>query len=84
MAQQVQHYVKGVEYFSLTTCLKHFRQTVEKETGKSIEELDFNAALFLDDVAKFIGLAPDKRRELLGNAAASFVDSVKDGKVKPC
>ncbi len=83
MSQQLPQYVKGVEYFSLTSCLKHFRQTVEEDTGQPIEKLDFNAALFLDDVAKFLGLSPQKRREMLGKSAASFVETVKDGHAKP-
>ena len=83
MSFEVPHHVKGLEYFSLTACLKHFRQTVERDTGAPIQTLEVNAALFLDDVAKFVGLSDEKRRELLGKSAASFVDSVQDEHARP-
>ena len=73
---QYPQHVKGVEYFSLTAALKHFRQEVEKGTGAPIQTLEMNAALLLDDIAKFIGLSEDRRREVLGKSAAAFVSSV--------
>ena len=48
---QYPQHVKGVEYFSLTAALKHFRQEVEKGTGAPIQTLEMNAALLLDDIA---------------------------------
>jgi len=79
---QYPQHVKGVEYFSLTAALKHFRQQVESGTGAKIQNLDINAALLLDDVCKFIGLSDDRRREVLGKSAASFVASVESEPVK--
>lgn len=80
---QYPQHVKGVEYFSLTAALKHFRQEVEKGTGAPIQTLEMNAALLLDDIAKFIGLSEDRRREVLGKSAAAFVSSVEDEPIKP-
>jgi hypothetical protein len=76
-------FVKGVEYFSLTACLKHFRQEVEKGTGAQIQTIEINAALLLSDVCTFIGLSDEKRREVLGKSAAAFVSSVEDEPIKP-
>ncbi len=49
---QYPQHIRGVEYFSLTTALKHFRQEVEKGTGAQIQTVEINAALFLDDVCQ--------------------------------
>ncbi len=70
--------VRGVEYFSLTAALKHFRQEVEKGAGTPIQKIEINAALFLDDMMKWIGLNEDKRKEVLGKSAASFVASIEN------
>jgi hypothetical protein len=75
-------HVKGVEYFSLTAALKHFRQQVETGTLTPIQNIEINAALFLDDVCKFIGLSDEKRREVLGKHAAAFVSSVENELIK--
>jgi len=80
---QYPHHIKGVEYFSLTAALKHFRQEVEKGTGAPIQTLEMNCALLLDDIAKFIGLSEERRREVLGKSAAAFVSSVEGEPVKP-
>jgi hypothetical protein len=80
---QYPQHVKGVEYFSLTAALKHFRQEVEKGTGAPIQTIEVNAAMLLDDVAKFIGLSEERRREVLGKNAAAFVSSVQDEPIKP-
>ncbi|NTU61956.1 MAG: hypothetical protein HGB05_00820 [Chloroflexi bacterium] len=79
---QYPQHVKGVEYFSLTTALKHFRQQVESGTGAPIQNIEINAALLLDDVCMFIGLSEEKRREVLGKSAASFVASVESEPVR--
>ncbi len=70
-------HIKGVEYFSLTAALKHFRQQVEQSTGTPVQNIEINAALFLDDVCRFIGLSDEKRREVLGRQAAAFVSSME-------
>ena len=80
---QYPQHIKGVEYFSLTAALKHFRQEVEKGTGAPIQTLEMNAALLLDDIARFIGLSEERRREVLGKSAAAFVSSVEDEPIKP-
>ncbi len=74
---QLPQWIKGVEYFSLTAALKHFRQEVEKGTGAQIQTIEVNAALFLDDVCKFVGLSDEKRRDVLGKSASVFVSSVE-------
>jgi hypothetical protein len=79
---QYPQHVKGVEYFSLTAALKHFRQQVESGTGAPIQNVEINAALLLDDVCKFIGLSEDRRREVLGKSAAAFVSSVENEPIK--
>ncbi len=70
-------HIRGVEYFSLTAALKHFRQHVEQSTGTPIQNIEINAALFLDDVCKFVGLSDEKRRDVLGKSASVFVSSVE-------
>jgi hypothetical protein len=76
-------FVKGVEYFSMTKCLKHFRETVEKEAGTPIQTLDMNLALILSDICRWVGLSEEKRREVLGKSAATFVSSVENEPIKP-
>ncbi len=75
--------VKGVEYFSLTAALKHFRQEVEKGTGAPIQTLEMNAALLLNDIAKYIGLSEERRAEVLGKSAAAFISSVESEPINP-
>lgn len=66
---QVPSVVKGVEYFSMTSCLKHFRELYERAAGTSIDKVQVNAAEFLDDVAAQIGLSEARRDEVLGRSA---------------
>ncbi len=80
---QLPQWIKGVEYFSLTAALKHFRQEIEKGTGAPIQTIEINAALFLDDVCKFIGLSDERRADVLGKSAAAFVSSVEDEPIAP-
>jgi hypothetical protein len=80
---QYPQHIKGVEYFSLTAALKHFRQQVESGTGAPIQTIEINAALLLDDVCKFIGLSEERRREVLGKRAVAFVSSVENEPIKP-
>ena len=81
--QQYPQFVKGVEYFSLTAALKHFRQNAEKDNGTPIQNFEINAALFLSEICRWIGLSDDKRREVLGDSAAAFVSSMGDVPIKP-
>jgi hypothetical protein len=79
---QYPQHIKGVEYFSLTAALKHFRQQIETGTGAPIQSIEINAALLLADVCTFIGLSDERRREVLGKSAAAFVSSVEDEPVR--
>ena len=72
-----------VEYVSITVLLAGFRRGLERDTGVSIERLDVNAAILLDDVAVCIGLSEKRRREMLGDRAADFVKGCKDEHVNP-
>ncbi len=80
---QVPQHVKGVEYFSLTASLKHFRQTVEKESGAQIQTLEMNLALVLSDICRWIGLSDERRAEVLGKSANTFVSTVEAEPIKP-
>jgi hypothetical protein len=71
-------HIRGIEYFSLTAALKHFRQQVEQSTGTPIQNIEINAALLLSDVCTFIGLSDEKRRDVLGKSASVFVSSVEN------
>ena len=73
IAQPVSKLVRGIEYFSLADALKDFRRMVEKQTGSKIECVEVNAAEFLDDIAKHVGLAENKRREVLGDSAWKYI-----------
>ena len=75
--------VKGLEYFSLSAALLHFRQEVEKGTGAPIQNVEVNACLFLDDIMKWIGMSEAKRAEVLGKSASVFVASVECEAIKP-
>ncbi len=74
---QYPQHVRGVEYFSLTTALKHFRQEVEKGTGSPVQNVEMNMALILSDVCRWVGLSDERRAEVLGKSAAAFVASVE-------
>jgi hypothetical protein len=80
---QYPRHIKGIEYFSRTAALKHFRQQVESGTGAPSQNIEINAALLRDDVCKFIGLSDERRREVLGKSAAAFVSSVENEPIKP-
>ena len=71
-----------VQAMSLTTILKEFRMMVEGETGVKIEKMEVNAAVWLDDIARFIGLGDKRRREVMGITASRFVDDVNNGRVR--
>lgn len=74
--------VGRVEAASLTQILREFRLLVEAQTGVKIERLEVNGAVWLDDIARFIGLRENKRREVLGLTAGQFVDDVNNGRIK--
>ncbi len=68
-------YVKAIEYASLTDLLTHFRQALERENGKAIEELDsINTAMILSDLCVFLGLSDQNRRKILGAQAVMRID----------
>lgn len=66
---QVPSVVKGVEYFSMTGALKHFREMYERAAGTSIDKVQVNAAELLDEIAEHIGLSEARRDEVLGRSA---------------
>lgn len=78
---QYPQHVKGVEYFSLGDALRHFKQTVEKETGQPIYLLEVNACEFLDDIMKWIGLGENKRKEVLGRNATTYLVTIESERV---
>ena len=89
MSIQLDDSVRGVQpvgekmqAYSLTTILKEFRLMVEGETGVKIEKMEVNAAVWLDDIARFIGLGDKRRREVMGITASRFVDDVNNGRVR--
>jgi len=68
-------YVKAIQYASMTDLLTHFRQTLEGENHKPIQELDdINAAMILSDLCVFLGLSDQNRRKVLGARAATYID----------
>jgi len=70
-------YVKAIRYDSMTDLLTHFRQILENENGKPIQELDnVNAAMILSDLCVFLGLSGQNRRKVLGAEAAALLDSL--------
>ncbi len=74
--------VKGVQYETLSSLLKHFRQTVEKEAGP-LQNVDLNGVLFLADLCTFLGFSDPLRDEVLGKSAAAWLHSVLTEPVKP-
>ncbi len=80
---QYPQHIKGVEYFSMTKCLKHFRETVEKETGAPIQTIEMNLALILSDICRWVGLSEERRAEVLGKSATAFVASIESESIKP-
>jgi hypothetical protein len=77
-------YVKAIQYASLTDLLTHFRQTLERENGKPINELsEVNAAMLLSDLCVFLGLSDQNRRKILGARAATYIDQTLAAQVVP-
>ena len=70
-------YVKAIQYESLTDLLTHFRQTLERENDKPINELgEVNAAMLISDLCVFLGLSDQNRRKILGAKAATYLDEI--------
>jgi hypothetical protein len=68
-------YVKAIQYTSMTDLLTHFRQTLERESDKPIDELSgVNAAELISDLCVFLGLSDQNRRKVLGAQAAMHID----------
>ena len=68
-------YVKAIRYESMTDLLTHFRQTLERENGTPIAEMDeANAAEIISDLCVFLGLSDQNRRRVLGARAAMHID----------
>ncbi len=80
---QYPQHIRGVEYFSLTTCLKDFRKTIEKENGTPIQTIEVNLALVLSDFCRWVGLSEEKRAEVLGKSATAFVASIESEPINP-
>jgi hypothetical protein len=70
-------YVKAIQYESMTDLLTHFRQLLERENGKPINELsEANAAELISDLCVFLGLSDQNRRKILGATAATWLDQM--------
>ncbi len=68
-------YVKAIQYESMTDLLTHFRQTLERENSKPINELtEVNAAEVISDPCVFLGFSDQNRRKILGARAAMYID----------
>ncbi len=68
-------YVKAIQYESMTDLLTHFRQTLERDNGGPIQELNgINAAELISDLCVFLGLSDQNRRKILGAHAATYLD----------
>ena len=68
-------YVKAIQYESMTDLLTHFRQQLERENGKSINELtEVNAAEVISDLCIFLGLSDQNRNKILGARGAIYID----------
>jgi len=77
-------YVKAIQYESLTDLLTHFRQTLERENSKPINELsEVNAAELISDLCVFLGLSDLNRRKILGVRAAAHIDQILAAHVGP-
>jgi hypothetical protein len=77
-------YVKAIQYASLTDLLTHFRQSLERENGKPINELsEVNAAMLISDLCVFLGLSDQNRQKILGAQAAMHIDQALVTKVGP-
>ena len=70
-------YVKAIQYESITDLLTHFRQQLERENGKPINELtEVTAAEVISDLCVFLGLSDQNRRKILGAKAATWIDQM--------
>ena len=68
-------YVKAIRYESMTDLLTHFRQQLERENSKPINELsEVNAAELISDLCVFLGLFDLNRRKIIGAKAATWID----------
>lgn len=68
-------YVKAIRYESMTDLLTHFRQMLERENDRPINELsEVNAAELISDLCVFLGLSDQNRRKVLGARAATHID----------
>jgi hypothetical protein len=68
-------YVKAIQYESMTDLLTHFRQQLERENGKSINELtEVNATEVISDLCIFLGLSDQNRHKILGARGAIYID----------
>ncbi len=75
-------YVKAIQYESMTDLLTHFRQILERENGKPINELtEVNAAEVISDLCVFLGLSDQNRRKVLGARAATYIDQTLPAQV---
>lgn len=71
----LQRVVAGVEYKTMSGLLADFRKYLERESDGPIERLDANAALVLNDLCAFLGLAEPLRAKVLGKSAMAFVEA---------
>ena len=78
---QVERWVKGVEYVTMSTLMADFRRYVEREAGAPVERIELNGALLLNDLCSFLGMDESLRRKVLGRSAAAFVEATLDQRV---
>jgi hypothetical protein len=78
----ISRFVKSVEYKSLTVLLSDFRKTLERENGRSIDQLQTSGAEMLSDLCIFLGLSDENRRKVLGKDGARFIDSILDTPIR--
>jgi hypothetical protein len=70
-------YVKTIRYESMTDLLTHFRQTLECENGRPINEMsEVNAAELISDLCVFLGLSDLNRRKILGAKTAIWIEQM--------
>ena len=78
---QMERWVKGVEYVTMSTLLADFRRYIEREAGTPMERLEINGALLLNDLCSFLGMDESLRHKVLGRSAAAFVEATLDQRV---
>lgn len=64
---------KLVKVESLTKLLTDFRQQLEQESGRTVNQLDANAAELLSDLCRFLGLSDSNRWKILGTVGARHI-----------